>query len=76
MNTLPTETRFRHAIRAENFTMFEMCGFRDNPTAALIAGAAIGYKMACQDMQNAGSHRQTARQMKEYAERAIREANT
>lgn len=51
----PTETRFRHAIQAENFTMFEMCGFRDNPTAALIAGAAIGYKMACQDMQNVGS---------------------
>ena len=48
----PTETRFRHAIRAENFSMFEMCGFRDNPTAALIAGAAIGYKMACQDVQN------------------------
>ena len=51
----PTETRFRHAIMADNFSMFEMCGFRDNPAAALIAGAAIGYKMACQDVQNAAN---------------------
>ena len=43
--------RFEEAIRKSNFNIFEVTGFRARPALALITGMAIGYKMACEDLE-------------------------
>ena len=43
------ETRFHAEIDKAHFTLFEIEGFRKDPRLALIAGLAMGYKMATED---------------------------
>ena len=43
--------RFKEAIDDQHFTVFEIAGFKDKPDLALLAGMAIGYKMAIEDAE-------------------------
>jgi len=43
------EERFREAVEKAKFTFLEIAGFKQKPALALIAGMAIGYKMALED---------------------------
>lgn len=49
MNKL--EERFREELNKANFSFFESMGFQKNPELALLAGMAIGYKLALSDHQ-------------------------
>jgi len=40
------EERLQDAIKERKFNFLEMTGFKAKPELALIAGAAIGYQMA------------------------------
>lgn len=42
--------RLEKAIEDKRFNMFELKGFMDKPKLALMAGAAIGYSMALNDI--------------------------
>ena len=44
MNEL--EKKFHEAIKKAKFNFFEVRGFQAQPNLALLAGMAIGYKMA------------------------------
>ncbi len=43
--------RIEQKIKSKNFNIFEMTGFKTDPYLALIAGAAIGYKLGVDDYQ-------------------------
>jgi len=43
------EKRFNEEIDKVHFNVFEFKGFQVQPKLALVAGCAIGYKMALQD---------------------------
>ena len=43
------EVRFQKAVEDAKFNLFEVQGFMYQPKLALIAGMAIGYKMAIDD---------------------------
>lgn len=50
-NTPSMEQRINAAIDARRFNFFEIRGFQSQPRLALIAGAAIGYRMAVEDFE-------------------------
>ena len=43
--------RFDEAIKNAEFKVLEIAGFAKQPILALKAGMAIGYKMACDDIE-------------------------
>jgi hypothetical protein len=43
------QKRLEEAIDSYEFSYIEALGFQSRPRLALIAGAAIGYKMACDE---------------------------
>ena len=43
------QVRLIKIIKEENFNLFEIAGFKANPRLSLLAGAAIGYKLAIAD---------------------------
>ena len=43
------QARLIKIIKEENFNLFEIAGFKANPKLSLLAGAAIGYKLAIAD---------------------------
>ena len=44
------EKRFESAIEQARFNVLEMKGFQSQPKLAIMAGMAIGYKMALNDL--------------------------
>ena len=44
------EKRFENAIEQASFNVLEMKGFQSQPKLAIMAGMAIGYKMALNDL--------------------------
>ena len=46
------DERINEAIKKEKFTEFEILGFKSDYELALIFGAALGYKLAVEDLQN------------------------
>jgi hypothetical protein len=47
--TTELEARFDKAIQDANFNVFEIQGFMGNPSLAVKAGIAIGYRMGMDD---------------------------
>jgi len=40
------EKQMKQEIKKANFNIFEIAGFKVDPTLSLLAGMALGYKMA------------------------------
>jgi hypothetical protein len=42
--------KFEEEIKKADFSVLELSGFMKSPKLALMAGCAIGYRMACDDI--------------------------
>ena len=54
------EKRFDDEINKSNFNFLEMSGFQKNPRLAILAGIAIGYRMASDDFIGRANNLQDA----------------
>ena len=46
------EKRVKSELVKKKFNFFDIAGFKTKPELALIAGMAIGYSMACDDIKD------------------------